>query len=274
MFSCSVGLILSASISSIFYIPFQIHDYFWLLPDSLFPDSTPHITDFLTSYLFHISCHSVYCPRNSNELLCQVFLKEFSGHFSVLVFLDLLEFSPREILFLFGFIFRFPLIFLAISFQLFCRIYFFWQSLKYWHVFGFHLMPCFLFILQIFVDESIYSHGFHTICMPISPKFVSLVQFSFIFRLIFPVLFECQLGYHRHLYLRFPKLNPSNSPPCLKTVPLFVYPLSINSTTVCPVIQEKKTWQSSQDFYLSLTCTSNQFLSLVVVAFGEEEPYY
>lgn len=118
------------------------------------------------------------------------------------------------------------------------------------------------------------SPGFHTICMPISPKFVSLVQLSFIFRLIFPVLFECQLGYHRHLYLRFPKLNPLNPPPCLKTVPLFMYPLSINSTTVYPVMQEKKTWQSSRDFYLSLTCTSNQFLSLVDIAFGEEESYY
>ena len=125
MFSCSVGPILSASVSSIFNIPFQIHDYFWLLPDSLFHDTTPHRTDFPTSYLFPITCHSVYCPRNSNKLLCQVFLKEFSGHFSVLVFLDLLGFFPREIVFLFGFIFRFPLIFLAISFQLFCRIYFF-----------------------------------------------------------------------------------------------------------------------------------------------------
>lgn len=202
MFSCSVGPILSASVSSIFNIPFQIHDYFWLLPDSLFHDTTPHRTDFPTSYLFPITYHSVYCPRNSNKLLCQVFLKEFSGHFSVLAFLDLLGFFPREILFLFGFIFRFPLIFLAISFQLFCRIYFFWQSLKCWHFFGFYLMPCFLFILRIFVDESIHPLGF--ILMPISPKFVSLVQLSFIFRLIFPVLFECQLGYHRHLYLRFP----------------------------------------------------------------------
>ena len=117
----------------------------WLLLASswLFPDTTPHRTDFLTSFLYPISCHSVYCPRSPNELLYQVFLEKFSGHFSVLVFLDLLEFSPREILFLFGFIFRFPLIFLAISFQWFCRIYFFWQSLKCWHFFGFHLMPVF-----------------------------------------------------------------------------------------------------------------------------------
>lgn len=53
-----------------------------------------------------------------------------------------------------------------------------------------------------------------------------------------------------------------------------MYPLSINGITIYPIVQEKKTWESAQDFSVSFTYPSNQLLTLVDTIFWELEYYY